>query len=324
MDIPLIDLARWFDGSEQDRLELAAEVDAALSRLGFLVIVNHGIDQQIFARARQASLDFFHRPAEEKAPVAQTGDAYRGWIGPGLESNAATFGVETPPDLKETWAFGPVDPASEHLRSVYPGPYAPNIWPDEPASLETASEEFWRACNSLANELLELMATALELPASTLVDDCRATTATGSFHWYWPHTHTAGSEGQFRIGPHTDFGTVTILDREPGIGGLQVQNATGEWIDAPVVEGSLIVNTGDMLRQWTNDRWCSNEHRVLPPSADAPSEELVSLVFFHEPDTEALIAPLPTCVSADNPARHAPVTANQYLAEKYGALALGD
>ena len=105
---------------------------------------------------------------------------------------------------------------------------------------------------------------------------------------------------------------------------MQVQNAAGEWIDAPVVEGSLIVNTGDLLRQWTNDRWCSNEHRVLPPSADAPNEELLSLVFFHEPDADAIIAPLSTCVSAENPPRYQPVTSADYLAAKFAALAVSD
>ena len=89
-----------------------------------------------------------------------------------------------------------------------------------------------------------------------------------------------------------------------------------------IVDGSLTVNTGDMLRQWTNDRWCSNEHRVLPPSADAPDEELISLVFFHEPDADAKIAPFPTCVSDTNPARYDPIMSKDYLAEKFAALAV--
>lgn len=322
--IPLIDLARWFDGTDADRATLAEEVDAALCRLGFLVVLHHGLDDQVLADSRAAALEFFHRPHDEKTSVALDGSAYRGWVGPGLESNAATYGVDTPPDLKETFAFGPVDDAGPGLRAAHPDAYAPNRWPEKPKSLELAGTAFWRAANALAEELLQLMAMALRLPATTLVDQCHATTSTASFHWYWPHTHAPGREGQFRIGPHTDFGTVTILDREPGIGGLQVRDEAGQWVDAPVVENSLIVNTGDMLRQWTNDRWCSNEHRVLPPSHDAPTEELVSLVFFHEPDAEAIIAPLPTCVSADNPARYEPTSAADYLAAKYRALAVDD
>ena len=320
MDIPLIDLARWFDGSDSDRHSLAVEVDAALRRLGFLVVINHGIDQQVFADCRQACLDFFHGPDEVKQAIAHDGGAYRGWIGPGTESNAATYGVDTPPDLKESFAFGAVEIADDSLRSSNPDWYAPNKWPTAPGSFVPAAETFWLEGRKLADELLQLFALALALPIDELVDQCRSTTSTTTLNWYWPHSHAAAAEGQYRIGPHTDFGTVTILDREPGVGGLQVQNDAGEWIDAPVIEGSLIINTGDMIRQWTNDRWCSNEHRVLPPPADTPNEELVSLVFFHEPDADAVIAPLSTCVSSDNPARYEPISASDYLGEKFAAL----
>jgi isopenicillin N synthase-like dioxygenase len=323
-DIPLIDLAPWFHGSESDRAALAADVDAALSALGFLVVINHGIDVEVFSEARQACFEFFHRPVEEKSLTMTDGEAYRGWIGAGLESNAATYGIDTPPDLKETFAFGSVDLGDESLRDIHPIWHAPNAWPVAPANFGSAAKAFWRTNKALANELLKLMALALGLPVNTLLDQCRSTTSTGTFNWYWSHTHSAAVEGEYRIGPHTDFGTLTILDRQPGIGGLQVQNAAGDWIDAPVLDGSLIVNTGDMLRQWTNDRWCSNEHRVLPPSADAPSEELVSLIFFHEPDADAIIAPLETCVSPENPARHAPISSSDYLEAKFAALAVGD
>lgn len=320
MDIPLIDLARWFEGSDQDRLDLAAEVDAALQRLGFLVVVNHGIDPDVLAECRSAALDFFHGPDEHKRAIAHDGGAYRGWIGPGLESNAATYGVDTPPDLKETFAFGAVEVADDSLRDTNPDWYAPNRWPEAPEHFPGAAQTFWRHGNELADELLQLFALALQLPAQALVDQCRSSTSTTTLNWYWSHQHSPARDGQYRIGPHTDFGTITILDREPGVGGLQVQNDNGDWIDAPVIEGSLIVNTGDMLRQWTNDRWCSNEHRVLPPSTDAPDEELLSLVFFHEPDAAAIIEPLATCVSADNPARYEPISSQDYLAAKFAAL----
>ena len=171
----------------------------------------------------------------------------------------------------------------------------------------------------LANELLALFALALGLDESALADHCRQTTATGTLNWYWPHTHDAAAPDQYRIGPHTDFGTLTILDRQPGMGGLQVLD-DGEWVDAPAVDGSLIVNTGDMLKQWTNDRWQSNTHRVLPPTAEAPDEELISLIFFHEPDADAIISPLPTCVDDANPPRYEPISSKDYLDEKFASL----
>jgi len=322
--IPLVDLEPWFNGDEAARAQLAATVDTHLRRCGFLVVINHGIDQTVFRDTRDACSEFFHMPEADKAVLVPDDDVYRGWVGAGKESNAATYGIDTPPDLKETFAYGAVDVADEALRSEHPMWYAPNLWPDNPATLQPAAEQFWRSSLALADELLQLFALALGLDQNHLLDFCRKTTATGTLNWYWPYTREDPVEGQYRIGPHTDFGTLTILDRQPGMGGLQVRDDEGNWIDAPPLEGSLIVNTGDMLRQWTNDRWCSNEHRVLPPSSEAPDEELISLVFFHEPDADAVIEPFETCVSAENPARYEPIAAMDYLAEKFAALSVGD
>jgi len=322
--IPLVDLAPWFEGGAAERAELASQVDAHLRRCGFLIVVNHGIDQQVFTDTRAACQDFFHQPEADKSKLVPDSEVYRGWVGAGKESNAATYGIDTPPDLKETFAYGTVDVADEALREQFPTWYAPNLWPDRVSTLQPAAEQFWRSARSLADELLQLFALALGLNQDHLLDHCRQTTATGTLNWYWPYTREDPVEGQYRIGPHTDFGTLTILDRQPGKGGLQVQDDHGNWIDAPAVKDSLIVNTGDMLKQWTNDRWRSNEHRVLPPSAEAPDEELISLVFFHEPDADAMIEPFDTCVSADNPARYEPVAAMDYLAEKFAALSVSD
>jgi isopenicillin N synthase-like dioxygenase len=320
--IPLVDLDRWFAGDPAERLALAAEVDADLRRLGFLVVVNHGIDPAVMTELREQCRAFFHQPPEAKAPIAMTAGAYRGWVGPGLESNAATYGVDTPPDLKETFAYGPVDLPDPTLRERFES-YAPNRWPAAPVGFQEAAEAWWRAAFHLSNELLDLCSLALGLPQAELRNHCAATTASVSLNWYGPRGDSQPEENQFRIGPHTDFGTLTILDRQPGAGGLQVLDEDGEWIDAPFVPGSLIINTGDLIRQWTNDRWESNQHRVLPPPASNPDEELISLVFFHEPDHEAWIEAFDTCVSADNPARYPGVAAHEYLAAKMAALAVG-
>ncbi len=318
--IPLIDLDRWFEGDAEQRAELAHDVDAHLRRLGFLLVVNHRIPQQVIDDCREQCRAFFHLPAAQKAVVALDGPGYRGWIGPGLESNAATYGIDTPPDLKETFAFGPVDLADEHWRERSPIVFAPNRWPSDPPQFQRAAEAWWRAGRALADELLDLCSLALGLREDALRNECLATTAQVSLNWYGPRGADEPEPDQFRVGPHTDFGSLTVLDRQPGLGGLQVKDESGEWIDAPYVEGSLVINTGDLIRRWTNDRWCSNQHRVLPPPAEAPSEELISLVFFHEPDDDALIVALPTCVDDDHPALHEPVLAHDYLAAKMAAL----
>jgi isopenicillin N synthase-like dioxygenase len=323
-EIPLVDLGRWFDAAGDERRAVAAEVDGHLQRLGFLLIVGHRLPHAVIADCRAAAQGFFHLPAARKAEVAlRSGGAYRGWVGPGLESNAATYGIDTPPDLKETFAYGPVDVADEGLRGGVPRWFAPNRWPAEPAGFQPAAEAWWRAARALADELLDLCSAAVGLPQTYLRERSTATTSQVSLNWYGPRGDEQPQVGQYRIGPHTDFGTLTILDRQPGAGGLQVLDEGGEWIDAPYVEGGLLVNTGDMLRRWTNDRWSSNEHRVLPPPASRPTEELLSLIFFHEPDHDAVVDAFPSCVAPGADPRYPPVLAGDYLAAKMDALAVG-
>lgn len=322
MTIPLIDLEQWVSGDAAQRSALAAQLDLHLRSMGFLVVVNHGVDQEVIDNCRSQARAFFHQPADVKRKVAVGEGAYRGWVGPGLESNAATYGVDTPPDLKETYAYGPVDVPEPRLVDEAPRWFAENVWPATPEGFQAAAEAWWRSARELTDILLDIFGVALGLPDGHLVEASKATTANGALNWYWPRSRQAIEPGGFRIGPHTDFGSVTILHRQPGAGGLQVRGADGEWEDAPVVDGGLLVNTGDMMRQWTNDRWSSNEHRVLPPPASDPAEELISLIFFHEPDHDTVIEPLPTCVSDEHPPLYAPITAGEYLAMKMDALSV--
>ena len=111
------------------------------------------------------------------------------------------------------------------------------------------------------------------------------------------------ADGQYRIGPHTDFGTITLLDRQPGVSGLQVLSADGAWLDAPYLPGSLTINVGDLIARWSGGRWRSNLHRILAPSPDAPAEELISLVLFMETNVGAVVAPLPPPVGGGATAR---------------------
>jgi isopenicillin N synthase-like dioxygenase len=280
-------------------------------------------DTVVIDECREQARRFFHQPDEVKAAVAMRGDAYRGRVGQGLESNAATYGVATAPDLKETYAFGPVDLPDDSLRERDPRWYAPNVWPASPPGFQEACEAWWRAARTLSDELLDLLSSALAMPHSHLRDLSAAQTSQVSINWYGPRGAGEPLTDQFRIGPHTDFGMLTVLDREPGMGGLQVLYEAGGWIDAPVVPGSLIINTGDLIRRWTDERWCSNEHRVLPPPPERPQKELSSLVFLGEPSLDVVVEAFPSCVSSEHPAQYPPVLSHAYLGQKMDALAVG-
>ncbi len=320
MEIPLVDLRPWFEGNEKDRTAVARSIDTELQRLGFLVVENHGIDPDVLTNCREHCRAFFRQSASEKRKVQYTGGAYRGWVPPDSESNAATLGEDTPPDGKETFAFGPVDVHDADLRAKAERWYAPNVWPVEADSaFRSAGESWWRSARHLADELISIAEVALGLDAGTMASQCTSTVATGAMHWYWPADVRSYSPGQYRIGPHTDFGTFTVLDRQVGTGGLEVLDPEGSWIEAPDVPGSLIVNTGDLMKRWTNDRWASNFHRVAAPAEDAHHEELISLVFFHGPNHDAVIEPLGSPEIASR--RYTPIRADEYFATKMDELA---
>jgi isopenicillin N synthase-like dioxygenase len=311
--VPLVDLAPWWSGGPEARAAVADAVDSALREAGFLLLAGHGIPPGLAQDARAAARDFFALDPSEKTTYAVDAAAYRGWSGPGSQSNAATYGVDTPPDLKETLSVGPFDVPDDEYHCEAGRWFAPNRLPPSRPDIAARLASWYRAAAALSHELLSVFAAALGLERTALQRHCERAPSILSVNWYPSHDCVEPRPGQFRAGPHTDFGTLTVLDREPGLGGLQVQDDAGEWHDAPFVDGALTVNVGDLMALWTGGRWRSTRHRVLPPPAEAPHEELVSLIFFHGPDYDARITPL------DGSASEA-VVASEYLTGKLRAL----
>jgi isopenicillin N synthase-like dioxygenase len=315
--VPIIDLTPWFHGSAQDRSRVAAQVDRALCDIGFLLITGHGVPAELRTGIRTAAKRFFALPEPVKRRYAAT-IGERGWLPPGVEANGYAEGTETPPDLKETYAVGADRPIGDpEIDAEW---FLPNVYPAEVPELATLVQDYLARMRALADELLVLCAAALGLPADFFGKEADHPSYTMNINWYPPLSAVGEPEpGQFRIGPHTDFGTVTILDRQPGVGGLQVWSADGGWVDAPYAEDSFTINIGDLLARWTGDRWKSNRHRVLPPSATAPDEELVSLIYFYEVNPDARIESLPAPVGT---VAYEPVRAADYLMEKLNAITM--
>lgn len=303
-----VSLAPWFDGTDEGRREVAALVDRSFRDMGFMVITDHGVDPDLPGRLRSALLDFFQAPEEvkESIRVGQLGD--RGWVPYGLEANGYIFGEDTPPDMKESFVVG-MDAIGRPSTQV-------TAWPDGYAELRDLVVEYTTQVERLHVELMRICGAALGLDdPDHLADRESMSDSVMNVNWYPPLVRTGPvQDNQFRIGPHTDFGSVTILDRQPGTGCLQVQDADGEWHDAEYVPGSLTINVGDLLEMWSGGRWRSSRHRVLPPSTETPEEGLMSLVFFGEPDDDTIIAPL-----LDGDAFE-PVRARDFLEAKIAAI----
>lgn len=307
MGVPLVDLSGWFDGTR--RAEVAARVDEALRRSGFLLITGHGVPDELRDRTRALTREFFALPAHDKQPYAvSTGG--RGWLPPGEQATGRSEGAMAPPDLKETLAFGSDDPGGD------PFFFRPNVFPAAVPRLEPAVTEYLRRMRALADDLLTICAVALGEPEDHFTQHTRRPSYTLNVNHYPPLRQVGpAGPGQFRIGEHTDFGTVTILDRQQGVGGLQVCTADGEWEDAPFDPAAFTVNIGDLMARWVSDRWRSTRHRVLPPDATAPDEDLVSLIFFYNTDHDARI------VSLDG--RYPEVVGGEYLRAKLEAISVG-
>ncbi|WP_405491879.1 isopenicillin N synthase family dioxygenase [Nocardia sp. NBC_00511] len=316
--IVTVDLDRWRAGGDA-AAEVLREVDAGMQRAGFLLVRGHGVPQGLPAAVRTAARRFFALPEDVKQRYA-TSVGGRGWIGPGLEANGYAEGTETPPDLKETFAVGADTRIGDAtVDDVW---FLGNIWPGEVAELEILMAAYTAAMHTLSDELLALFTQALSLSRNPFEGLASRPTWTCNINWYPPLTDLGPPEpGQFRIGPHTDFGTVTVLDREPGAGGLQVYTDEGGWEDAPYDPSALTVNIGDLLAHWSGQRWPAGRHRVLPPQESAPEEDLVSLIYFYELDHDARVTPLEPPIGKVGGLE--PVISADFLRTRLDAITLG-
>ena len=310
LDVPLIDLSQT---------GAAAAVGAACERIGFLIVRSHGVDPAVIAAASTTARAFFDRPLEEKLGYRPTPGVMRGYARMGGESVSYSMGAKAPPDLNESFAIGPLDsPTDPYFTGPAAGThFAPNIWPTEPRDLRPAWSAYYRAMQGLAAELMRLFALALGLDERFFDDKIDRHISRLRVRNY-PDQPTPALPGQLRAGAHTDHGSLTILCTADRPGGLQVRDAAGAWHDVPSIPGTFVVNIGDLMARWTNDRWVSTVHRVVNPPPDrAADSRRQSLVFFHNPNYDAEIVCLPTCLAPGAVPKYAPTTSGEHLRRQF-------
>lgn len=314
--IPVIDLAPALNGDHPARVRVAREIDAACTEVGFFTIRGHGIPVEVIERLRDRASHFFNLPLQEKL-LAQPEDPSvpRGYRAIGFEALSHGNTIDTPPDLKEYYHFGrPSWPDQPYYTSEQGQRFfVPNRWPDRPADFADAANDYYQRLEKLAEQLMELTALALGLDEQFFADKIDRHITAMRINFY-PEQKTAPEPGQLRAGEHTDYGLLTILNGENKPGGLQVQVRDGEWIPVETAPDTFVVNIGDLLMRWTNDRWVSNVHRVVNPPASAASlSQRISMGFFHHPNYDALIE----SVAPPGEARYPPVLSGEYRDEKY-------
>lgn len=319
-EVPVIDVAPFRRGVASARRAVAAEVGRAVDGIGFLVITGHSVDPGLVRSVQDASNAFFDLPSEEKTRVARPApDVARGYIALEAESVGRSQGLDVPGDLNESLMIGPVDAGSD---PYFTGPAAgrhfhPNLWPDRPAELRPLYETYFRTMGALAAELMAMFALALDLPDAFFADKIDRHISRLRVRNY-PAPATPPKPGQLRAGAHCDYGSLTILRTEDKPGGLQVLNASGAWVDVPIAPDSYIVNIGELMARWSNERWKATLHRVVNPSLEqATASRRLSLVFFHNPNYDAPVAALPGTVPPGGTPRYPPTTSGEHLRNQF-------
>lgn len=317
--VPTIDIAPYRDGT--DKHEVAIQVARACRDIGFLVISGHGVEPSLIAATRRTGRAFFDLPLQQKMRVARpTPDVARGYIGLEAESVGRSRDPNaTAGDLNESLMIGPVDlPGAEYALAPAAGRhFAPNLWPEEPVDLRTVWSTYYRAMAELAATLMRIFAIALDLD-ETFFDDKIDRHISRLRVRNYPSPKIPPVPGQLRAGAHSDYGSLTILCTEDRPGGLQVFNAAGEWVDVPIVDGTFVSNIGDLMARWTNDAWVSTLHRVVNPPAGAGAESRrQSLVFFHNPNYDASVACIPSCIAPGATPKYPPTTSGEHLRQLF-------
>jgi isopenicillin N synthase-like dioxygenase len=316
--LPVIDLSPLDGGDEAVAARLAREIDAACRDIGFFLIAGHGVLRPVVDGWFGASRAFFESPAAQKQLSAPDANSlHNGYHGMSASTLAQGEGAESPPDLREYYMIGRLDLADPYFQSQSAQRfYHRNIWPTEPAAFRSAAEAYYRAVERLGARLMRLFALALSLPEAYFDDKIDRHFAVLSSIFY-PVRDIAPQAGQLRAGAHTDYGSLTILAPTDAPGGLQIKARSGAWIDVPYVPDAFIINIGDMMARWTNDRWVSTMHRVVnPPMTGAPIKPRQSVAYFLHPNYDAVIECLPSCRSDAAPPRYAPILAGDYMLAK--------
>jgi isopenicillin N synthase-like dioxygenase len=320
MSIPIIDLSPYYTGNQEEKKAVAMAVDEACRDIGFLVITGHQVPRELVEQVDLLSRQFFDLPSEEKSELKRPkADQVRGYSAVGEEGLSYSLNEKAPGDLKESFSIGRIDvPDDPYFTGPAAGPhFAPNLWPTSIPGFRESYGKYYQWMSILSADLMRLFAQALHLP-KTYFDDKIDKHISIFRTLRYPNQPEEPLPGQLRAGIHSDYGSLTIVRIEDRPGGLQVRNRAGEWIDAPIVPGSFVVNIGDLMMQWTNDLWISTLHRVTnPPRDKALNSSRQSLVFFHQPNYDTMVECLPSCMGPGNPPKYESISSGDHLRNKF-------
>lgn len=310
--IPVIDIAPLFDDDEEQRTDVGTQIRKACTEVGFFYISGHGVDPEIYDGAFAAAKRFFDLPEARKQAVSiHNSPVMRGYTGL-LQENTDP---DNHGDLHEAFDasldLAPDDP--DVALGIYG--YGVNQWP-EMAGFREPVMAYHAALRALSEALYRGFALSLELDEDHFAPMLTKPVAELRLLHY-PPQEGALDDKVLGIGAHSDYDVFTVLATDE-VPALQVLNPAGNWIDAPPIPGTFIVNVGDLMERWTNDIYRSTVHRAI----NATGRRRYSIPFFSNVNPLEMISVLPSCQSPERPARYEPIGAGAYveacMQEAYG------
>jgi isopenicillin N synthase-like dioxygenase len=323
--VPVIDISsfRMPYADAAARSDVVRQVDAAARNTGFMQITGHGIPASTLSEFTAATDAFFALDAAAKAKYRCPPGINRGYSPPKAESLAGSLGLATAADLFEAVNIG-TSAADFPGLDLPAGSYPANVYPAaELPGFEAAVTAWFTAAGRVARTMVRIFGVALGGREDFFAEFTGHSIDVLRMNNYrLPAPGAELEPGQLGMGAHTDYGIVTVLwaDRVPG---LEIHGADGGWHPVMPAGGALLVNLGDAMARWTNEEWMSTLHRVTAPRLGGKLVPRRSAAYFHDGDVDAVIEPLPSCVTAANPARYEPVTVGQHLAAKLAGSRAG-
>ena len=306
--LPVIDVAGLRSADRQDRKAVGREIEHACTDLGFMYVVGHGVSPSLRARVLEQAALFFDQDLETKMRLdMQHSSCNRGYE----PMQRQTLEAGTPPDLKQGFYLGedlPLDHPRVRAGSFNHGP---NLWPEGLPDFRPVMEEYHAVMMELGALLMRGLALSLHLDEQYFDDFC-IEPMVGLRLLHYPPQPANAAPDEKGCGAHTDWGGLTMLMQDQN-GGLQVLGKDGTWFNAPPRADAYVVNLGDMIARWTNDRYRSTMHRVVNISGT----ERYSVPFFYTGAPDHRVEVLPSCLADGEVAKYPVTTVEQHIAEMY-------
>jgi isopenicillin N synthase-like dioxygenase len=301
--VPVIDIGPLRERSGAGLIRIACEVGAAARGIGFFAVANHGVPAGVVDAMYAAARAFFALPFERKNALSiEHSPQYLGYARAGLERlDPARAG-----DVKESFNMGR-ERAADDPDVLAAAPFVgANRWPELPGFRATMLRYF-SALATVGLDVHRAIAADLGLPADYFAGAYDRSLSALRILRYPPHPGPFDGT-QYGAAPHTDYGGLTLLAQDDA-GGLEVRRRDGSWIAVDPVPGTFVCNIGDALMRWTNDVYASTAHRVVNRSG----RERYSAAFFCEPNPDAMLACIPSCLAQGQVPKYAPIAFADHL-----------